>query len=413
MALVGIGGTWRASAQRQSERTVVLLLFDGWAPALLVDTPTPALARMREEGAWTHHMLPVFPSVSLVNQVSVSTGCWPEHHGIVTNEFLDPVRGRYDHSHDADWLTGCEHLHQVAERQGIRSAALGWVGRFSTTRGDMATYASKERAWPEFPEDPQRADEVIRYLRLPDAQRPRLILAYFKGPDGAAHFSGMESEQTRRAVIQSDAVVGAILAAIDALPFRDHVTLIVTTDHGMLPVWINVNIERILRNNDIDATAVSAGTTSFLYLRDPAKIGDAARKLSSYYQYFEMVPKLEQRADWHLGRSPRVGDIIISARPPNFIEDIGRWPILARWLERWGPEFLWSRLTLKATHGYAPKTSGMAGILYAWGAGIAHGREVVNLSAIDVHPTVCRLLGIDSGSPMDGNVATDLLSAGE
>jgi hypothetical protein len=64
----------------------------------------PAFDRMRAQGAWTNRMEPAFPSLSLTNGVTISTGCWPEHHGIVSNLFLDPERGLYDHSSDAAWL---------------------------------------------------------------------------------------------------------------------------------------------------------------------------------------------------------------------------------------------------------------------------------------------------------------------
>src|ERR1700687_604275 len=158
------------SAAAAPDRTVVLLLFDGWAPALLARQGTPSLERMRAEGPWTHHLVPAFPTISLINQVTISTGCWPEHHGIVPNIFIDPERGLYDHSHDSDWLTGCEHLHEVAERQEIRAAAFGWVGRNSSTRGHRATYVSEEKEWPDFPQDPQRTEQIVRLLRLPAAR---------------------------------------------------------------------------------------------------------------------------------------------------------------------------------------------------------------------------------------------------
>src|SRR4030095_10072943 len=115
-----------------ANRTVVVLLFDGWAPA--------ALDRMRREGAWTHRFVPPFPSISLISGVTISTGCWPEHHGIVTNVFLDPVRGRYDHDRDADWLTGCEHLQQAAERQGVRAAEIDWDGARAANKEAQATH---------------------------------------------------------------------------------------------------------------------------------------------------------------------------------------------------------------------------------------------------------------------------------
>jgi hypothetical protein len=151
-------------ASAGSERTVVLMLFDGIAPVYLERFPTPAFDRIRAEGAWTHRMDPAFPTISLINGVTISTGCWPEHHGIVSNLFLDPERGVYDHSIDADWLTSCEHLHQAAERQGAGTAAARrseerWralcrrtktAGRTTrTTRGGPSRWSSSSRGRPQ------------------------------------------------------------------------------------------------------------------------------------------------------------------------------------------------------------------------------------------------------------------------
>jgi len=400
------------AAATSGQRTVVVLLFDGWAPALLDTIPAPTLARLRQEGAWTHHLVPAFPSISMVNQVTQSTGCWPQSHGIVSNVFRDPQRGIYDHSVDADWLTGCEHLPQVAERQGVRTAALGWIGRYSETRGKLATYITEERTRPDYPDDTQRAEQVISMLQLPDAERPHLILGYFKGPDSAEHFTGMDSEETEEAVKRSDALVGKILQAIDALPFRNQITLIITTDHGMLPVSTNVNVSKILRNQDIDAQFLSAGTSSFLYFSDPRDAQQAHEKLVAYQRYFTTHTKTDQPRDWQIGSGPRVGDLILSTVPPYFIEDVSRWPAGTRWLGSWGPELIWARFVIKASHGYPARTPGMSGIWYAWGGGIARGQEVISAAAIDVHPTVCRLLGIEPGVPVDGTVAASFLDEG-
>src|SRR5215472_11037929 len=378
LGLVAVLAAAASAAVAANDRTVVVLLFDGFAPALVDALDTPGLDRMRREGVFTHHLEPAFPSISLINQVTISTGCWPEHHGIVTNVFLDPQRGRYDHDADADWLTGCEHLFQAAERQGVRSAALGWVGAHSATRGPQASVVEPERHHcrePVEPGDLARAGEVVRLLELPDAQRPRLVVAYFCGPDDAEHFTGMDSAETRHAVEQSDAIVARLLAAIDALGARDRVTLVVTTDHGMREITTLANVKRILADNAIAGRALSTGTTSFVYLDDPASAEAAAAKLAGYRQ-FDVLRK-SALPEWaHLGSGPRVGDLILSAHPPYFMEDTERWPVWAQWIADYGPEFLWARFSLKATHGYPSDTLGMHGILYAWGSGVAVGREL-------------------------------------
>jgi predicted AlkP superfamily pyrophosphatase or phosphodiesterase len=399
-----------ALAAPPQERTVVVLLFDGVAPSLLALAPVPAFERMRREGSFSHGFEPPFPTISLISGFTISTGCWPEHHGIVTNEFLDGDGARYDHSRDADWMTGCENLHQAAERQGVRSAALDWYGARSHSRGPQASIVDGTEGHNTFPDDATRAEEVAALLALPAAERPRLILAYFRGPDGAAHYDGMASSEARDAVVRMDAAVARVMKAIDAGPGRDATALVVTTDHGMAPVTAIVNIERILRVQAIPARAVSTGTTSFLYFDDPAAVEPAAQKLAAYPQ-FEVLRRDALPDYAHLGTGPRVAPLIVSAKPPYFIEDARKWPWALRWLGAVGPEFPSAGLFLKATHGYPPATPGMAGVLYLWGDGIAEGIYKAQVRAVDLHPTVTALLGIEPGVPVDGVVVRSFLVA--
>ncbi|MGE4609196.1 MAG: nucleotide pyrophosphatase/phosphodiesterase family protein [Myxococcota bacterium] len=397
-----------------ADSTVVVMLIDGFAPAYIAEFDTPNFDRLMREGAWTHQMDPEFPTVSLINGVTISTGCRPENHGIVTNMFIDPERGLYDHSADADWLTDCEHMHQAAERQGVESAVLGWYGAQSSKRGAQASYVpSGEVAFGDFPDDAGRTSQLVEQLGRSPGDRPRLILAYLKGPDDAGHFKGMNAPETRAAVESADTQVGRVLAAIDAQPDRDDIHLLITTDHGMVPVEQVVNISRILRRHDIRARPVSTGTASFLYFDRSddawqANVDEALGKLSSYEQ-FDVVRSDLQPSGWHIGSGPRVGDVIVSAHPPYFIEDISAFPWFLRWLEYVGPDFLASTAWLKATHGYPTGTPGIEGILYTRGSAFARGREVESVRAIDIHPTVLHVLGIEPGQPVDGVVATQLL----
>ncbi|HTW36617.1 MAG TPA: hypothetical protein VMD53_18510 [Rhizomicrobium sp.] len=51
-----------------------------------------------------------------------------------------------------------------------------------------------------------------------------------------------------------------------------------------------------------------------------------------------------------------------------------------------------------------------AAIFYAWGAGIAKGKEIPRLDMIDVHPTVMAFLGLKPGHPVDGHVVEAALA---
>src|ERR1700733_3086229 len=115
-----------AAAAAAPERTVVVVLFDGFSPAELdAAKPTPNFDRLKREGAYSRNLVPAFPTISLINHTTYETGCWPKHHGVMSNAFYDPKLGMFGDtlgSSDADWHTGCEAMWQAAERQGVHTA---------------------------------------------------------------------------------------------------------------------------------------------------------------------------------------------------------------------------------------------------------------------------------------------------
>jgi len=389
-------------------RTVIVLLIDGLSRKMIDSVPTPNFARIRSEGAWTDHLEPVFPSISEPNWVSASTGCWPENHGVVSAQFTDRRLGFFNHDVDADWLSGGELLHQVAERQGVRTAALGWYGRFSKSRGALATYVSSERQVPwtlsEYASERQRTDEIIEYLQMPDDRRPRLILGYFAQPDEVVHAHGIDSQPARAAIIGADAEVGRLLDTIGGLPYAEEVALVVMSDHGHLPVAHLVNVRRVLARHGIRARDVTAGTTSFLHFDDKSQIDRACRALEAYRE-FEVMRREAPPPFAHFGTGDRVGDLILSAHPGYYMVDPGLAPWYLKPLATIGRDIYPSPFMgvgLVSAHGYPPDTAGIQGVLYAWGNGIARGREIKGARMIDIHPTVTRLLGIEHGRPLDG-----------
>ncbi len=167
---------------------MIVTLFDGFSPAMVDATKTPNLDAMKKDGVWSRHLVPAFPSVSLINHTTYETGCWPEHHGIMSNTFYDPKWGRFGGPDtkppvaDADWHTGCEAMWEAAERQGVHAAVYNWVGRWSGTRGPLATYTN--------PLEKRRSRTIHRTMRDLSHRRcklladngpnhPRLIALYF------------------------------------------------------------------------------------------------------------------------------------------------------------------------------------------------------------------------------------------
>lgn len=396
-----------------AEQTVVVVLFDGFAPAMVQAAKTPHLDRIKREGVWSDHLVPVFPTVSLTNHTTFATGCWPAHHGIVSNIFFDPERGKYELSRDADWLTGCETMWQAAERQGKRAAILSFTARRSQTLGNLASQVDKPVQWHKWGSDMERARRVVDVLNQPEGKRPSLIVIYLKGPDNKAHFNGTTAPETLAVAEESDAIVGMLMESISSLSAGREVALLVGTDHGMRDVGPLINIGRIVNKHDIKAKYAASGASAYLYLDEGENADRVEDALSEYAEAFSLYRKGSYPEFARIGDGPRTGDFLLVANPPYWIEGPEVFPDYAHWLgitSFWPSTFTPPFGGAKATHGYAPSVPGMHGIFYAWGAGIAEGREIKRIRMIDIHPTVMALLGLEPGNPVDGKVAKDVMA---
>ena len=391
----------------------MLVLFDGFSPAMLDATNTPNLDRIKKEGVWSRHLVPAYPTVSLPNHTTFATGCWPEHHGIVQNSFYDPKKGRYSEDGDADWMTGCETVWQAAERQGLRAAALNFANRWGTKKGKLATYANPMEPWEQLPTDDAILEQAVLHLKNNGPTRPRLIALYFRGPDHEAHFKGINAPETLAEVRKADAIVGKLMATIKALPKDREASLIIGTDHGMMSVGPLVNIARIMNKHGIDARDAGDGATLYLYLNPGESVERVGKALSEYDYAFSVYRPSDLPAFMHLSKSKRIGDLVLHAKPPYWMIDTDTIPwygyllgIPWWWSETFAPDFG----GIVASHGYDPAIAEMHGIFYAWGAGIARGKEIPQLDMIDVHPTAMHLLGLEPGKPVDGKVLMEALA---
>ena len=90
-----------------------------------------------------------------------------------------------------------EPIWNTATRQGVKTGVVYWPGSDVKIGGHFPTYYHNYLQKPllTFAE---RVAEVTRYLRLPDAERPELVLAYFEEPDHSGHTYGPMAPETRQ-----------------------------------------------------------------------------------------------------------------------------------------------------------------------------------------------------------------------
>lgn len=407
----GFCGAMAAAGHPASmDRTVVVVLFDGFSPFMMEGVATPHFDRLAREGVSSRHLVPVFPALSMVNHTSFQTGCQPGKHGIVANEFRDPAMGWYNPKidrADAVWRTGCEAMWQSAERQGVKAAAFNIVGRWSSRGGAQASTINAEVPWSAHEDDEVILTKAVAALNRTDADLPRLIALYFDYPDSVAHGDGVHGDKTKLTVARADAVVGRLMDAITALPGERKAVLVVGADHGMTKVDKVINIDRLKNLHHFDAETAFGSGTAMLYLKSGENALRVTRALEKYRDVFTVYRKGYFPAFVHIGTGPRVGDLLLVTHPPYAFEghELMKPDIAARAENTSGPaiyepEVKW----FHSMHGFLPELPQMHAFFYAWGDGVAAGKILPRVDMVDVAPTVLNLLGLKSGLDADGKV---------
>jgi predicted AlkP superfamily pyrophosphatase or phosphodiesterase len=108
---------------------VILVSLDGFRYDYAERYHAVNLLALGADGAAAEAMIPSFPSVTFPNHITLVTGLYPGHHGIVANSFYDPQRKDvYSYTKtatDGTWYRA-KPLWVVAEEQKVRAACLFW-----------------------------------------------------------------------------------------------------------------------------------------------------------------------------------------------------------------------------------------------------------------------------------------------
>jgi len=374
--------------------TVVMLSWDG----LRHDYPDlhpgeaqlPALARIAAEGVRARRLTAVFPANTFPGHVSLATGTYPDRHGIPDNVFFDREKGTYRYSGDANWLEA-EPLWIAAERQGVPTATYFWVGSESDWRGQGTRY----RMTPFDGRRPEseKVDQILAWLRLPAAERPRLIMSYWAGADRAGHNNGPHSPEVRAALMGQDQQLGRLLAGLDADGAWGHTTLILVSDHGMTETGEFLDLEGALRSANIRAR-VFGGAVAQVYLEDPAQL-PAAEAAAAALGEVRVYRGATLPDAYRLRHPTRTGDLVVMADPPYTLSrPAGFEGRLMSAMQMLGRSF--------GTHGYDPALPDMGGVFMAMGRGIPMDLALGEVRQIDVAATVAQLLGIEPPLQSEG-----------
>ncbi len=294
----------------RAEQRHLLIVLDGLRPDYVTPGLMPNLHRLGERGVVfaDHHA--VYPTVTRVNAASISTGAYPETHGLMGNAVffpaVEPTRFlstgeranllRIEEVEDGSLLTAptlAERLQSAGLRLLVASAgssgssyllnhrvAGGGIIHYEYALPEALGQAVQERLGPPPPAAMPNRDRnryiVDAFLEVGRGHvDPAVTVLWLSDPDTTAHANGIGHPTSVAALRAVDEEIGRIQDGLRAAGRLDAFNLWVTSDHGFSTHTGAVDLEALLApfaGELPDGSPRIVAGSGAIYVRD----GDAA-----------------------------------------------------------------------------------------------------------------------------------------
>ena len=382
----------------KTSQTVILVSMDGFRWDYQDRTDTPNFDYLTENGVKAESYIPVFPSRTFPNHLSIVTGCYPENHGIISNRM-------YDEEWDAEYYIGedsepvtesrwyeAEPIWVTAEKQGQVTATYFWPGSEAEINGERPTY------WLQYDgtvPNEDRVQQVLNWLTLPEDERPVFITLYFSDTDTWGHMYGPEAVNMDTIIQELDGYMGMLIEGLDERGLLDEVNIIITSDHGMT----ELSRDSIIFLDDY--IEVSSDSIRMIEWSPVAMILPVDSWVDSVYNSLHevhdnmVVYRKEDIPDrLHFSSHRRIPPIIC-------IADEG-WSITTHGYFNDHPDAY-----MGGTHGYDPAYKSMHGFFIASGPAFKDGLTVSPFQNIHTYDLIAHILALN---PVENDGCLDSVS---
>lgn len=377
----------------QQKSYVIMVSFDGFRYDYAERYNLPNFKKLIREGAAAEALIPSFPSKTFPNHYTLVTGLYPGHHGLVDNEFYDPLQKKMYATknrkmvEDSSFYGGVP-LWQLTQQHGMKAASFYWVGSEARLLGSFPDYY---RLYDVNVRNTERVDQTIAWLKLPEKDRPHFISLYFSFVDNEAHTTGPTSVETQQVIHTADSLLGMLMTKVEALKLP--VNLVVVSDHGLYEMKreakVFVHVSKLIDKSNPSVVFANAGSQVHFYTKHVDSLYAVLRK---HEKNFKVYRQREFPERWHY-QHVRSGDVIIVAEPGTYFhtdpKDLTNWVGKGNFGE----------------HGYDPAaTNEVNGIFYAMGPNVKKGVRLKPFENIHVYPFVANILGLTI-PPIDGDAS--------
>lgn len=361
-------------AQSDNKPYVVLVSMDGFRWDYAKHFKLQNLDKIAKEGVHAKSMRPSYPSKTFPNHYSIVTGLYPDHHGIINNIFYDATLNESfalstDAKNDSRFYGG-NPIWNVAEQQGVKTASFFWPGS-DTDKKRPGIYKNYDGKIPF----ETRIDTVLKWLKLPEKQRPHLITLYFDQPDGTGHTFGPLSPENEKMVRKMDSLMAQLSSKLDQLAIGKEINLIIVSDHGMANISNDKKVA-ILDYLKPEWLGYKAVINPIMSLQAKPGYQDSIYKALKKVPHIKFWKANEVPKRLHYGTNPRVHDFVIEAKKGYSLANSKTQNIKG------------------GTHGYDNKEKDMQAIFYAKGPAFKTNKEVRSFQNVSVYPLIAHILGL-------------------
>ena len=456
VAAAVFGGIQLAAPQN---RLILVFIVDGLRPDVINTTDSPAISRLRSEGAEYVNSHSLFPTVTRLNATALVTGAYPVLNGIVGNTMFVPGVNSLAAFDNGDYrqilkledsegrAVTTETLGEILQRNNRKLVTLssgttgvGFLLNSTARHGSgVAIHGLFDRGvTAAYPKDVSDAvlgrfgpppagndelvlmkwtDNVLRSYVLPEI-RPDVVIDWIGPLDAAQHATAPGSPEAKSALREIDESISKTLARIEELGLKDRTDIILASDHGFAQNTVGVNATEALikaglkkASDSTDIVLASQGQSLLFYVADHSPV--EIRKLVQYLEqqpwidviFSRNVPGTFSLDLVHEGHPKRGPDVIASLAWTSQPDTFGVPGTHTTNGSRSGP--------LQTGGGHGGLNPWVVhNTFIAWGADFRkRGRIEAPVSLADVQPTILKILGIGRGAAdkNHGRVLEELL----
>ncbi|XP_074052214.1 ectonucleotide pyrophosphatase/phosphodiesterase family member 7-like [Macrotis lagotis] len=380
----------------RSFNKLLVISFDGFRWNYDQDVYTPNMDRLVREGVKAKYLTPPFVTMTSPSHFTTITGRWIEDHGVIHNMmFNTETLWKYsfkDTQRKSEWWdNGVLPLWITAQRQGRKTASFHFPGGGANYSGEAVQRSLLESFTHPDANETEWRENIDIVMNWFTKENFDFVTLYYGEPDNVGHMKGPETENRRIIIQQIDRTIGYLVEAIEKNGLKDHLNVIILSDHGMTTVKKNPNVTEILLSNYIKfRDLVKFDILDYggfgMILPKPGKEEDIYNALKNAHPHLKVYKKKEFPEHFHFAKHSRILPILVYGDPGYSVN--GRFILYVN----------------KGDHGFDNADMDMKTIFRAFGPNFKKNYLAEPFDSIHIYPLMCKLLGV-TPEPHNGSLS--------